>query len=207
IVSWRGVYFIVTLFGGRFFGSIFTLDPFSPLLFVNPSWYCWINNCLVATRLTPPVALLEVMHLYSYFRLEKIYLKASLKCVPEFDMIYYFCDIGEPLQLFIFPEGTDLIENKKTLNFMKETAIPPCKSEPKVLVVKLFSYRTGPCSVLECMCSSICTLCPVIFYNHHHLCAVGENIWWTRGHQTLHGNPACYHFLDKQPRLSAKKNE
>ena len=23
----------------------------------------------------------------------------------------YFCDIGEPLQLLIFPEGTDLIEN------------------------------------------------------------------------------------------------
>ena len=125
MVSWRGIYFIVTLFGGRFFGSIFMLDPFSPLTFINPSWYCWI--CLVATWLTLPVALLEVMHLlnaspviitfiignafvpgerrfiimnhwarvdwiflwnylmrYSYFRLEKIYLKASLKCVPGF---------------------------------------------------------------------------------------------------------------------------
>ena len=173
MVSWRGIYFIVTLFGGRFFGSIFMLDPFSPLTFINPSWYCWI--CLVATWLTLPVALLEVMHLlnaspviitfiignafvpgerrfiimnhwarvdwiflwnylmrYSYFRLEKIYLKASLKCVPGFgwamqagayifiqrkwkddkshfeDMIDYFCDIREPLQLLLFPEGTDL---------------------------------------------------------------------------------------------------
>ena len=125
MVSWRGIYFILTLFWGSFFGSIFMLDPFSPLTFINPSWYCWI--CLVATWLTLPVALLEVMHLlnaspviitfiignafvpgerrfiimnhwarvdwiflwnylmrYSYFRLEKIYLKASLKCVPGF---------------------------------------------------------------------------------------------------------------------------
>ncbi|KAJ8784243.1 hypothetical protein J1605_008394 [Eschrichtius robustus] len=30
-------------------------------MFVNPSWCHWINNCLVATRLTLPVALLETM--------------------------------------------------------------------------------------------------------------------------------------------------
>ncbi|XP_012507853.1 PREDICTED: lysocardiolipin acyltransferase 1 [Propithecus coquereli] len=29
------------------------------------------------------------------------------------DMIDYFCDIREPLQLLIFPEGTDLTENSK----------------------------------------------------------------------------------------------
>ncbi|XP_077630212.1 lysocardiolipin acyltransferase 1 isoform X2 [Crocuta crocuta] len=74
---------------------------------------------------------------YSYLRLEKICLKASLKSVPGFgwamqaaayifihrkwkddkshfeDMIDYFCDIREPLQLLIFPEGTDLTENSK----------------------------------------------------------------------------------------------
>ncbi|XP_033281112.1 lysocardiolipin acyltransferase 1 isoform X3 [Orcinus orca] len=72
---------------------------------------------------------------YSYLRLEKICLKATLKRVPGFgwamqaaayifihrkwkddkshfeDMIDYFCDIHEPLQLLIFPEGTDLTEN------------------------------------------------------------------------------------------------
>ncbi|XP_075391448.1 lysocardiolipin acyltransferase 1 isoform X3 [Tenrec ecaudatus] len=74
---------------------------------------------------------------YSYLRLEKICLKASLKSVPGFgwamqaaayifiqrkwkddkshfeDMIDYFCHIREPLQLLIFPEGTDLTENSK----------------------------------------------------------------------------------------------
>lgn len=150
------------------------LGPFLPLMAVNPSWYRWINNRLVATWLTLPVALLETMFgvkviitgdafvpgersviimnhrtrmdwmflwnclmRYSYLRLEKVCLKASLKSVPGFgwamqaaayifihrkwkddkshfeDMIDYFCDIREPLQLLIFPEGTDLTENSK----------------------------------------------------------------------------------------------
>ncbi|XP_008056709.1 lysocardiolipin acyltransferase 1 [Carlito syrichta] len=174
MVSWRGIYFILTLFWGSFFGSVFMLGPFLPLMFVNPSWYRWISNRLVATWLTLPVALLETMFgvkvvitgdafvpgersviimnhrtrmdwmflwnclmRYSYLRLEKICLKASLKSVPGFgwamqaaayifihrkwkddkshfeDMIDYFCDIREPLQLLIFPEGTDLTENSK----------------------------------------------------------------------------------------------
>jgi lysocardiolipin and lysophospholipid acyltransferase len=174
MVSWKGIYFILTLFGGSFFGSIFMLGPILPLMFVNPSWYRWINNRLVATWLTLPVALLETVFgvkviitgdafipgersviimnhrtrmdwmflwnclmRYSYLRLEKICLKASLKSVPGFgwamqaaayvfihrkwkddkshfeDMISYFCDIHEPLQLLIFPEGTDLTENSK----------------------------------------------------------------------------------------------
>ncbi|XP_008512976.2 lysocardiolipin acyltransferase 1 isoform X2 [Equus przewalskii] len=74
---------------------------------------------------------------YSYLRVEKICLKASLKSVPGFgwamqaaayifihrkwkddkshfeNVIDYFCDIREPLQLLIFPEGTDLTENSK----------------------------------------------------------------------------------------------
>lgn len=55
MVSWKGIYFILTLFWGSFFGSIFMLGPFLPLMFVNPSWYRWINNRLVATWLTLPV--------------------------------------------------------------------------------------------------------------------------------------------------------
>ncbi|XP_034051072.1 lysocardiolipin acyltransferase 1 isoform X3 [Thalassophryne amazonica] len=73
----------------------------------------------------------------SYLRLEKICLKAALKAVPGFgwamqvacfvfihrrwdvdkkhmeNMLDYFCDIREPLQLLLFPEGTDLTENTK----------------------------------------------------------------------------------------------
>ncbi|XP_048209146.1 lysocardiolipin acyltransferase 1 [Perognathus longimembris pacificus] len=174
MMSWKGIYFILTLFGGSFFGSIFMLGPIIPLVFINPSWYRWISNRLVATWLTLPVALLETIFgvkvvitgdafvpgersviimnhrtrvdwmflwncltRYSYLRLEKICLKASLKSVPGFgwamqaaayifihrkwkddkshfeDMINYFCDIREPLQLLIFPEGTDLTENSK----------------------------------------------------------------------------------------------
>ncbi|KAG7509630.1 lysocardiolipin acyltransferase 1 [Solea senegalensis] len=74
---------------------------------------------------------------HSYLRLEKICLKAALKAVPGFgwamqvgcfvfirrrweedkkhleNMLDYFCDIREPLQLLLFPEGTDLTENTK----------------------------------------------------------------------------------------------
>ncbi|XP_055982196.1 lysocardiolipin acyltransferase 1 isoform X2 [Sorex fumeus] len=174
MVSWKGIYFILTLFWGSFFGSIFMLGPFLPLMFISPSWYRWVNNRLVATWLTLPVALLETVFgvkviitgdafvpgersviimnhrtrmdwmflwnclmRYSYLRLEKVCLKASLKSVPGFgwamqaaayifihrkwkddkshfeDMIDYFCDIHEPLQLLLFPEGTDLTENSK----------------------------------------------------------------------------------------------
>ncbi|CAK6434940.1 unnamed protein product [Pipistrellus nathusii] len=173
-VSWKGIYFILTLFWGSFFGSIFMLGPFLPLMFISPSWYRWINNRLVATWLTLPVALLETlfglkviltgdafvpgersviimnhrtrmdwmflwncMMRYSYLRLGKVCLKASLKSIPGFgwamqaaayifihrkwkddkshfeDILDYFCDIREPLQLLIFPEGTDLTENSK----------------------------------------------------------------------------------------------
>lgn len=174
MVSGKGIYFILTLFWGSFFGSIFMLGPFLPLMLINPSWYRWINNRLVATWLTFPVALLETLFgvkviitgdafvpgersviimnhrtrmdwmflwnclmRYSYLRLQKVCLKAGLKSVPGFgwamqaaayifihrkwkedkshfeDMLDYFCDIREPLQLLIFPEGTDLTENSK----------------------------------------------------------------------------------------------
>ncbi|XP_056669208.1 lysocardiolipin acyltransferase 1 isoform X3 [Monodelphis domestica] len=174
MVSLKGIYFIISLFLGSFLGSIFMLAPFLPLMLVMPSWYRWINNRLVATWLTLPVALLETIFRvkviitgdafvpgersviimnhrtrmdwmflwnclmrYSYLRLEKICLKSSLKSVPGFgwamqaaayifihrkwkddkshfeNMLNYFCDIQEPLQLLIFPEGTDLTENSK----------------------------------------------------------------------------------------------
>ncbi|KAM4693187.1 lysocardiolipin acyltransferase 1 isoform 1-T2 [Discoglossus pictus] len=174
MVSWRGIYFVFALFMGSFFGSIFMLSPFLPLMFLSPSWYRWITDRIVATWLTLPVALLELVFgakvvitgdgfipgersviimnhrtrldwmflwscllRYSYLRLEKICLKSSLKAVPGFGwamqvaafifirrkweedknhfehMLDYFCDIKEPLQLLIFPEGTDLTENTK----------------------------------------------------------------------------------------------
>uniref|UniRef100_A0A8D0GFX9 Lysocardiolipin acyltransferase 1 n=1 Tax=Sphenodon punctatus TaxID=8508 RepID=A0A8D0GFX9_SPHPU len=144
-------------------------------MFVCPSWYRWITDRVVATWLTLPVALLEIVFRakvvitgdgfipgersviimnhrtrmdwmflwnclirYSYLRLEKICLKSSLKSIPGFGwamqvaafifihrrweddknhfekMLDYFCDIHEPLQLLIFPEGTDLTANTKT---------------------------------------------------------------------------------------------
>uniref|UniRef100_A0A7M4EMD5 Lysocardiolipin acyltransferase 1 n=1 Tax=Crocodylus porosus TaxID=8502 RepID=A0A7M4EMD5_CROPO len=174
MVSWKGIYFLLALFLGSFFGSIFMLGPFLPLMFVSPTWYRWIVDRIVATWLTLPVALLEMVFgakvvitgdgfipgersviimnhrtrmdwmflwncllRYSYLRLEKICLKSSLKSVPGFGwamqvaafifiqrkweddknhfekMLDYFCDIREPLQLLIFPEGTDLTANTK----------------------------------------------------------------------------------------------
>ncbi|XP_032705927.1 lysocardiolipin acyltransferase 1 [Lontra canadensis] len=187
MVSWKGIYFILILFCGSFFGSIFMLGPFIPLMLVSPSWYRWINNRLVATWLTLPVALLETVFgvkviitgdafvpgersviimnhrtrmdwlflwnclmRYSYLRLEKICLKASLKSVPGFgwamqaaayifihrkwkddqshfeDIIDYFCDIREPLQLLLFPEGTDFTENSKARSneFAEKNGLP-----------------------------------------------------------------------------------
>ncbi|XP_065445419.1 lysocardiolipin acyltransferase 1 isoform X10 [Chrysemys picta bellii] len=172
MVSWKGIYFLLALFLASFFGSIFMLSPFLPLMFVSPAWYRWITDRIVATWLTLPVALLEIVFgakvvitgdgfipgersviimnhrtrmdwmflwncllRYSYLRLEKICLKSSLKSVPGFgwamqvaafifiqrkweddknhfeNMLDYFCDIHEPLQLLIFPEGTDLTGN------------------------------------------------------------------------------------------------
>ncbi|XP_060101410.1 lysocardiolipin acyltransferase 1 [Heteronotia binoei] len=174
MVSWKGIYFVLSLFLGSFFGSIFMLGPLLPLMFVSPAWYRWITDRVVATWLTLPVALLEIVFRakvvitgdgfipgersviimnhrtrmdwmflwncllrYSYLRLEKICLKSSLKGIPGFgwamqvaafifiqrkweedknhfeNMLDYFCDIHEPLQLLIFPEGTDLTENTK----------------------------------------------------------------------------------------------
>uniref|UniRef100_A0A8C6UFS0 Lysocardiolipin acyltransferase 1 n=1 Tax=Neogobius melanostomus TaxID=47308 RepID=A0A8C6UFS0_9GOBI len=186
-VSVRGLYFIVTLFLGSFFGSIFMLGPFLPLMFVSPAWYRWITDRLVATWLTLPVALLELVFgvkvvitgdgfipgersviimnhrtrldwmflwccllRYSYLRLEKICLKAGLKAVPGFgwamqvacfvfiqrrwnedrnhleNMLNYFCDIREPLQLLLFPEGTDLTEKTKERSdsFAEQNGLP-----------------------------------------------------------------------------------
>ncbi|KAK2545073.1 hypothetical protein Q9966_001481, partial [Columba livia] len=174
MVSWKGIYFVLALFLGSFFGSIFMLGPLLPLMFVSPAWYRWITDRVVATWLTLPVALLEMVFgakvvvtgdgfvpgersviimnhrtrmdwmflwncllRYSYLRLEKICLKSSLKSIPGFGwamqvaafvfiqrkweddkshfekMLDYFCDIHEPLQLLIFPEGTDLTANTK----------------------------------------------------------------------------------------------
>ncbi|XP_051941370.1 lysocardiolipin acyltransferase 1 [Hippocampus zosterae] len=173
-VSVRGLYFVLTLFLASFFGSVFMLGPVLPLMLLSPAWYRWITDRIVATWLTLPVSLLELVFgvkvvitgdafvpgersviimnhrtrldwmflwccllRYSYLRLEKICLKAALKAVPGFgwamqvacfvfihrrwekdkehlgNMLDYFCDIREPLQLLLFPEGTDLTENTR----------------------------------------------------------------------------------------------
>ncbi|KAK1791231.1 hypothetical protein P4O66_013251, partial [Electrophorus voltai] len=168
-LSIQGLYFVVTLFLSSFFGSVFMLGPVLPVMILSPAWYRWLTDRIVATWLTLPVALLEVVFgvkvvitgdgfvpgersviimnhrtrldwmflwccllRYSYLRLEKICLKAALKAVPGFgwamqvaafifihrkweedrrhmaNMLEYFCDIREPVQLLLFPEGTDL---------------------------------------------------------------------------------------------------
>ncbi|KAM6459945.1 lysocardiolipin acyltransferase 1 [Liasis olivaceus] len=174
MVSWKGIYFVLALFLASFFGSVFMLGPLLPLMSISPAWYRWITDRVVATWLTLPVALLEIVFgakvvitgdgfipeersviimnhrtrmdwmflwscllRYSYLRLEKICLKSSLKGIPGFGwamqvaafifiqrkweedkhhfekMLDYFCDIHEPLQLLIFPEGTDLTDETK----------------------------------------------------------------------------------------------
>ncbi|XP_072533455.1 lysocardiolipin acyltransferase 1 [Salminus brasiliensis] len=187
MVSVRGLYFLVTLFLGSFFGSIFMLGPVLPLMLLSPAWYRWLTDRIVATWLTLPVALLEVVFgvkvvitgdgfvpgersviimnhrtrldwmflwccllRYSYLRLEKICLKAALKAVPGFgwamqvasfifiqrkweedrshmaNMLEYFCDIREPLQLLLFPEGTDLTDNTRARSddFAEKNGLP-----------------------------------------------------------------------------------
>ncbi|XP_028994571.1 lysocardiolipin acyltransferase 1 isoform X2 [Betta splendens] len=186
-VSVYGLYFVVTLFLGSFFGSVFMLGPFLPLMLLSPAWYRYITDRIVATWLTLPVSLLELVFgvkvvitgdgfipgersvivmnhrtrldwmflwccllRYSYLRLEKICLKAALKAVPGFgwamqvacfvfiqrrwdtdkkhleNMLDYFCDIREPLQLLLFPEGTDLTENTRSKSdaFAAENSLP-----------------------------------------------------------------------------------
>ena len=36
------------------------------------------------------------------------------------DMLDYFCDIREPLQLLLFPEGTDLTGEEKTMHHLQQ---------------------------------------------------------------------------------------
>ncbi|XP_017576479.1 lysocardiolipin acyltransferase 1 isoform X2 [Pygocentrus nattereri] len=187
MVSVRGLYFVVTLFLGSFFGSVFMLGPVLPLMLLSPAWYRWLTDRIVATWLTLPVALLEVVFgvkvvitgdgfvpgersviimnhrtrldwmflwccllRYSYLRLEKVCLKAALKAVPGFgwamqvaafifiqrrweedrshmeNMLEYFCDIREPLQLLLFPEGTDLTDNTRARSdeFAEKNGLP-----------------------------------------------------------------------------------
>lgn len=54
-VSVRGLYFVVTLFLGSFFGSVFMLGPVLPLMLLSPAWYRWLTDRIVATWLTLPV--------------------------------------------------------------------------------------------------------------------------------------------------------
>ncbi|XP_051507621.1 lysocardiolipin acyltransferase 1-like [Myxocyprinus asiaticus] len=87
---------------------------------------------------------------FSYLRLEKICIKAALKVVPGFgwamqvasfifihrrwdedrshmtNMLEYFCHIREPVQLLLFPEGTDLTENTraKSDEFAEKNGLP-----------------------------------------------------------------------------------
>ncbi|XP_072356480.1 lysocardiolipin acyltransferase 1 isoform X1 [Scyliorhinus torazame] len=172
--SLKGTFILLLLFFSSFFGSIFMLAPFLPVMLLSPSCYRWITDRIVAVWLTLPVALLEMvlgvrvvvtgdgfipgertviimnhrtrldwMYLwncllrYSYLRMEKICLKSSLKSIPGFGwamqvaafifvrrnweedqeylslMLEYLCDIKHPLQLLMFPEGTDLTDFNK----------------------------------------------------------------------------------------------
>uniref|UniRef100_A0A9J8CYJ7 Lysocardiolipin acyltransferase 1 n=1 Tax=Cyprinus carpio carpio TaxID=630221 RepID=A0A9J8CYJ7_CYPCA len=187
MLSVRGLCFLLTLFLSSFFGSVFMLGPVLPLMLLSPAWYRWVTDRIVATWLTLPVALLELVFRvkvvitgdgfvpgersviimnhrtrldwmflwccllrYSFLRLEKICLKAALKAVPGFgwamqvasfifirrrweedrshmaNMLQYFCHIKEPLQLLLFPEGTDLTENTRARSdeFAEKNALP-----------------------------------------------------------------------------------
>lgn len=70
-VSVRGLYFVITLFLGSFFGSIFMLGPVLPLLLLSPAWYRWITDRIVATWLTLPVVrtLIQILTISFCFRL------------------------------------------------------------------------------------------------------------------------------------------
>lgn len=64
-VSVYGLYFVVTLFLGSFFGSVFMLGPVLPLMLLSPAWYRWITDRIVATWLTLPVVCTEAVSLHS----------------------------------------------------------------------------------------------------------------------------------------------
>ena len=67
---------------------------------------------------------------------------------------------------------------EKTFYFMGQTVIPPCKSERRILLVKLLPVLYWTLfSPAVCLLSFVQS-CSVVFYNHHyHLRAAGENIW------------------------------
>lgn len=66
MVSVRGLFFIITLFLGSFFGSVFMLGPVLPLMLLSPAWYRWITDRIVATWLTLPVVRLNTNIIIKY---------------------------------------------------------------------------------------------------------------------------------------------
>uniref|UniRef100_A0A673HW31 Acyltransferase C-terminal domain-containing protein n=1 Tax=Sinocyclocheilus rhinocerous TaxID=307959 RepID=A0A673HW31_9TELE len=102
MVSLRGLCFLLTLFLGSFFGSVFMLGPVLPLMLLSPAWYRWVTDRIVATWLTLPV----------------------VRRSASWDT--YFCHIKEPLQLLLFPEGTDLTENTRARSdeFAEKNGLP-----------------------------------------------------------------------------------
>uniref|UniRef100_A0A671PN87 Acyltransferase C-terminal domain-containing protein n=1 Tax=Sinocyclocheilus anshuiensis TaxID=1608454 RepID=A0A671PN87_9TELE len=108
-----GLCFLLTLFLGSFFGSIFMLGPVLPLMLLSPAWYRWVTDRIVATWLTLPV----VRYLYTVVSFICTALSTILIVSEQpyredrahmANMLQYFCHIKEPLQLLLFPEGTDL---------------------------------------------------------------------------------------------------
>ena len=95
---------------------------------------------------------------------------------------------------------------EKTFYFMGQTVIPPCKSERRILLVKLLPVLYWTLfSPAVCLLSFVQS-CSVVFYNHHyHLRAAGENIWWTGDHWTcmltFFRQTATFKYKEKWVRL------
>ncbi|XP_071963372.1 lysocardiolipin acyltransferase 1-like [Antedon mediterranea] len=62
-----GVFYLTFLFLSAFFGSVFMMGPFLPLMVLHPSLYRQLNDILMAMWLSLPVALLELVHKVKFF--------------------------------------------------------------------------------------------------------------------------------------------
>ncbi|XP_021501394.1 lysocardiolipin acyltransferase 1 isoform X3 [Meriones unguiculatus] len=95
-------------------------------------------------------------------------------------------------------------QGEKTFLFTGQSTVPPCKSELRVLVVKLLSilYWTLFCSA---MCLLIYLYSPVRWY------FIISNVFFVLQERIFGGleiiELACHRFLHKHPHLNSKKNE
>nr|XP_047133528.1 lysocardiolipin acyltransferase 1-like isoform X2 [Hydra vulgaris] len=119
-----GIIFCTYTFLTAFFGSIFIMGPFLPLMLINMKWFRTCMDFAINLWLILPGALFGwCMQNVLYFFLQR---RWDLDHIYLDRMLNYFIDVNYPLQLFIFPEGTNMCKRGKSKSdsFAEKNGLP-----------------------------------------------------------------------------------